>query len=84
MSLKFINDLSLQETWTHCCKTVKSNVETGNGILLLFGHGHTTKTTTNKVKAVNVVVDWSPNPHAVANGGPGSSLEYHYGAFLRV
>ena len=42
-----------------------------------------TKTKTNKMKTVNVAVDWSPNLHDVANGGHGSSLEYHHGAFVR-
>jgi hypothetical protein len=44
---------------------------------------HTTKTTNNKVKTVNVAVNLITDINAVANGGD-LSLEYHHGAFLRI
>ena len=48
---------------------VKSNVETGNGILLNYHWGMGTQQERQhiKVKMVNVAVDWSTNLHAVAN-----------------
>ena len=44
---------------------------------------HTTQTTTNNVKRVNMAVDLFTDIHAVANGGD-LSFEYHHGAFLRI
>ena len=60
-------------------QTLKSNVETGNGISSNYhwGMGPQQRRQHNKVKTVNVAVDWSTNLNAVANGGHGSSLENH-------
>ena len=61
---------------------VKSNVETGNGILSNYHLGIGTQQRRQNIKTVNVAVDLFTNLHAVANGGD-LSLEYHHGAFLR-
>ena len=48
--MSIINDLSLQETWTHGYNSVTTNVETGNGILSNYHLGMGTQQRRQEIK----------------------------------
>jgi hypothetical protein len=52
--------------------------------IIIGAWAHNKDDNINKVKTVNVAVDWSTNLHAVANGGHGSSLDNHSGPFEKL